>query len=161
DAEAVNAAFSAMALRESRAEIHAYLDATAPNIEGAALQAYDAAPNRTAAITAARNVVATQAPSALGAFPRLAPRYEIAPSPSQNIEALRPYLAGSRALPDGRALYGALNIPRDHGAPVIQFWSVNLSQDEPSSVAADAMRLVMRREALAQSGVSAAQADQL
>jgi ABC-2 type transport system permease protein len=161
DAGTVRTAFDDQARRESRAEIRAYLDAAAPAVADAAAQAYNAAPDRAAAIAAARDVVARQAPNALRAFPQVAQRYELADPPTQDIEALRPYLDGTQTLPDGRALYGALNIRRVDGAPVIEYWSTNLSHDEPSNIARRAMRLEMQREALAAQGLAPTEADRL
>jgi ABC-2 type transport system permease protein len=74
---------------------------------------------------------------------------------------VKPYLDGGKALPNGRALYGALNIRRVGGAPSIEYWSVNLSRLEPEVIAKDAMRLAMQREALAGHGLDPREADRL
>jgi ABC-2 type transport system permease protein len=75
---------------------------------------------------------------------------------------MRPYLDGSRTLADGRALFGLLHITRDAaGAPTIAYWSVNLSHEEPSSIAQRALRLVMQREAIAAHGLDPFEADRL
>jgi ABC-2 type transport system permease protein len=162
DAATVIAAFAEIARRDARGEIRAYLDAAVPALAPAVMEAFDAAPDRDAAIAAARAVVAERAPRALAAFPQLSQSYQVAPAPTDNMEALRPYLAGAQTLPDGRALYGALNLRRDAaGAPVIEYWSVNLSHDEPSMIARRAMRLEMQREALAAQGLSATEADRI
>lgn len=161
DAEVVAAAFDAAARRDARGEVRAYLDAAAPAIALDAIAAFDAAPNRTQAIEAARAVVSSRAPRALAAFPAPTQRYQIAPPPAPNVEAMRPYLGGAQTLVDGRALYGALNIRRVAGAPVIEYWSVNLSHDEPSNIARRALRLAMQREALAAQGLPASEADRL
>jgi ABC-2 type transport system permease protein len=161
DAATVTGAFEERARREARAELNAYIQATAPQLAPPAMSAYDAAPDRARGIVAARAVIASRAPRALGAFPNPAPRYQLAPPPAPDIHAVAPYLDGTLALPDGRRLYGALNIRRESGTPAIEYWSVNLSQDEPSSVAAEAMRLAMRREALMQRGVSPNEAERL
>ena len=161
DAATVADAFAAQARRETRAELRAYIDATAPAIAPDAFEAYDAAPNRAAAVAAVRAIVAERAPRALGAFPNPAARYQLVTPPARDIHAVAPYLDGSRLLPDGHRLYGALNIRRDPDAPVIEYWSVNLSQDEPSSIAAEAMRLSMRQEALTRHGISASEAERL
>ena len=161
DAALVANAFNAEARDSARREIGAYVDATAQEQRDAVLAAFDAAPDRSAAISAARRVIANRAPQALRAFPAPSPRYIIAPAPAASIEALRPYLDGQRALPDGRALYGALNIRRTHDAPAIEYWSTNLSHQEPSVVAREALRAAMRREVLALHGVDAAEAERL
>lgn len=161
DAASVTAAFSARALADARGEIEAYLEATAPAAAAAALAAFDAAPDRAAAIAAARAAVSASAPNAMSAFPQPSPRYFIAAAPAPDINGLRPYLDGARALPDGRSLFGALYVRRESGAPVIEYWSVNLQHDEPSEIARRAMRLEMQREALAAQGLDPAEADRL
>jgi len=162
DAAIVAAAFAETARSDARGEIRAYLEAAAPTIAPQALSAFDSAADRDAAIAAARAVVAARAPRAVSAFPQLAQRYVIVAPPAGEIGALRPYLAGAQALPDGAALYGALNIRRDEaGAPVIEYWSVNLSHNEPSLIARRAMRLEMQREALAAQGLAPTEADRI
>jgi ABC-2 type transport system permease protein len=162
DAAVVRTAFAANALRDARTEVRGYLAATAPSLEAPAIAAFDAAPDRAGAIAAARAVVAERAPQALGAFPAPSPRYQIAAPPAREIQALRPYLDGTQALPDGRILYGALNIRRDAaGAPVIEYWSTALNHDEPTNVAHRAMRLEMQREALAAQGLPPSEAERL
>lgn len=162
DAIAVRNAFDATARRDARGEVRGYLAATAPSLEAPALAAFDAAPDRAAAIAAARSVVAERAPQALGAFPQPSPRYQIAAPPARTIEGLRPYLDGTQTLPDGRPLYGALNLRRNEaGAPVIEYWSTALGHDEPTSIAHRAMRLEMQREALAAQGLPPSEAERL
>lgn len=162
DAGAIKSAFAANTLREARNEISAYLGATAPSLQAPAIAAFDAAPDRAAAITAARALVAERAPSALAAFPMPSPRYQIVDPPAQQIQALRPYLDGTQLLPDGRALYGALHIRRDaQGAPVIEYWSTALSHDEPTTLAHRALRLEMQREALTSQGLPPGEAERL
>ena len=100
DADAVRAAFAANALRDARGDIAAYLSATAPSAQAPAIAAFDAAPNRAAAIAAARQVVAERAPNALTAFPSALPRYQLVDPPASRIEDMRPYLDGTRMLPD-------------------------------------------------------------
>src|SRR5690606_10441610 len=148
DSAHVTAAFEADARRAARGDIRAYLDTTAPGVVVDALAAFDAAPDRGAAIAAARDVVVQRAPGALRAFPSPSPRYIIVGPPAPTIEAMRPYLAGTQTLPNGEALYGALNLRRDAAnTPVIEYWGVNLSHEEPSAIARRAMRLAMQREA--------------
>jgi len=161
DAATVTAAFRDLARRDARREIAAYLDAAAPAVAAEAKQAFDAATDRAAAIAAARAVVAERMPQALRAFPAPSPRYIIVDPPAGAVEALRPYLDGSQLLPDGGNLYGALNIRRSAGEPLIEYWSVNLSHDEPSNIARAAMRMAMQREALAAHGLDPAEADRL
>lgn len=159
DAAAVSAGFEDLARRSARAEINAYLAATAPSAATAALAAFDAEPDRQAAVAAARNVVEERAPRALAAFQQPSPRYVLAPAPAQGMEALRPYLDGVRPLPDGRVLFGAINIRREAGVPVIEYWSTNLSHSEPTAIAHRAMRLAMQREALVAQGLDPSEAE--
>lgn len=162
DANAIKAAFAANTLRDARNEIGAYLGATAPSLQTPAIAAFDAAPDRAAAIAAARAVVAERAPNALAAFPAPSPRYQIIEPPAPQIQALRAYLDGTQTLPDGRALYGALHIRRDaQGAPVIEYWSTALNHDEPTTLAHRALRLEMQREALTSQGLPAGEAERL
>lgn len=162
DADAITAAFERNALRDARNEIGAYIGATAPSLQAPALAAFDAAPDREAGIAASRALIAERAPNTLAAFPEPSPRYRIVEPPAAQIEALRPYLDGTQALPDGRALYGALHIRRDEqGAPVIEYWSTALNHDEPTNVAHRAIRLEMQREALAAQGLPASEAERL
>jgi ABC-2 type transport system permease protein len=161
DAATIRAAFGKLARSDARGEIQAYLGAAAPAIADAAGQAFDAAPDRAAAIAAARDVVAQRAPRALSAFPQLAPRYQIADAPTPTIAGMRPYLDGTQLLPDGRALFGAINIRRVDGAPVVEYWSTNLGHNEPLSISRRAMRLAMQREALASQGLNPTEADRL
>ena len=164
DAVLVTEFFRRDARRDARAEIRAYFAATAPSGEGEAMAAFDAAPNRAAAIAAARTVLARRAPQALRAFPDLAPRYLIAPPPAPTIEALEPMLSAQQAVDvDGarRKLYGALYIRRADNAPTIEYWSTSLSNLEPAEIAADALRLGMRRDALAARGLAPETADTL
>src|SRR5690606_29440404 len=107
----------------------------APSLESEAIAAFDAQSDRAAAVAASRDVVARSAPRALQAFPELSPRYLIVDPPAQDIEGLKPYLTRERLLPDGRSLYGALRIRREEGAPAIEYWSLNLSHNEPSAIA--------------------------
>ncbi len=161
DATIVQDAFAAQSLRDARTEVRAYLEAAEPAIARDAITAFDAAPSREAAIAAARQVVAERAPRALAAFPQPSPRYIIVHPPVPDIQALRPYLDGRQTLPDGRTIYGALNIRRVEGAPVIEYWSVNLSHEEPSNIARRVMRLEMQREALAAQGLAPQEADRI
>lgn len=161
DADTVRSAFTYASRRDARGEIQAYLDAAAPAISPAALESFDVAPDRAAAIEAARSVVARQAPNALRAFPQPTERYQLVAPPGDNVDELRLYLDGTLALPDGRMLYGALNIRRVAGDPIIEYWSTNLSHDEPSNIARAAMRIAMQREALAVHGIEPAEADRV
>src|SRR5262245_26112797 len=113
DAEIVAAAFAERARSDARDEIAAYLGATAPAVAHDALAAFDAAPDRTHAVAAARTLVAQRAPSVLRAMPEPSPRYQLIEPPAPDIESLRPYLDGAHPLPDGRVLFGALNLRRD------------------------------------------------
>ncbi|MGE0596560.1 MAG: ABC transporter permease [Hyphomonadaceae bacterium] len=165
DAALVEGAFADLARQEARDDIRAYLAATAPGAADAAIAAFDAAPTRSSAITAARASVSRDAPGALRAFPQPSPRYIIAaPPPASDIEGLRSYLVEGRSFETAgarRTLYGALHIKREEGAPAIEYWSVNLSHEEPSNITRRAMRLAMRREALAARGLDPMEADQL
>ncbi len=161
DADTVRSAFTYTSRRDARGDIRAYLEAAAPAISPAAIEAYDAAPDRAAAIEAARAIVARQAPNALRAFPQPTERYQLVAPPEDNVSELRLYLDGTLALPDGRMLYGALNIRRVAGDPIIEYWSTNLSHDEPSNIARAAMRIAMQREALEAQGLPATEADRL
>jgi ABC-2 type transport system permease protein len=162
DADLVRAAFTTGARENAREEIEGYVRAAAPFVAQTALAAFDAEPDRARAIEAARAVIAANAPNAAAAFPSPSPRYLIAVAPAQNIDGVRPFLDGSRTLADGRTLYGAINIRRDSaGAPIIEYWSINLQHDEPTNVARRALRLEMQREALTRQGVAAEEADRL
>lgn len=161
DAMTVAAAFHTMARRDARREISAYLDAAAPAVASEAKEAFDSAADRDAAVAAARAVVAHRMPQALRAFPAPSPRYIIAQMQASTIADLRPYLDGTRALPGGELLYGAINIRRGEEGPLIEYWSVNLSHDEPSNIARSAMRLAMQREAFAAHGLDPSEADRL
>jgi ABC-2 type transport system permease protein len=161
DGAAVSEAFAQMALEDARREVAAYVAAAAPSHAETALAAFDGAPNREAAIQAARHIVSMQAPNALAAFPIPSPRYRIIDAPETDIQVLRPYLDGTRTLSDGGALYGALHLRRVENAPTIEYWSVNLSHDEPSNIARRALRLEMQREALAGQGLDPIEADRL
>lgn len=158
DAATVVQAFDSAARRAARGEIAAYVTTAAPAIAGDVLAAFDAASENAAAIAAARDVVRARAPRAAGAFPQLSPRYRIVdPPPAPSIEALRPYLSAGEG-----AIYGALNIRRDaSGAPLIEYWSINLSHSEPSDMARTALRLAMQREAMAAHGLDPGEADRL
>lgn len=165
DSDLVRTEFDKYTLSDARAEIQTYLGATAPAISAPALDAFDAAPDRLAAIAAARRVVEERAPRALAAFPQPSPRYLIAaPPPANDIEALKAYLVEGRAFDLAgapRTLYGVLRLRRDEAAPVIEYWSVNLGHEEPSNIARRAMRLAMRREAIAAHGLDPSEADHL
>lgn len=161
DADIVRSAFVYTSRRDARGDIRAYLEAAAPAISPAAIEAYDAAPDRASAIEAARTIVAQQAPNALRAFPQPTERYQLVTPPEDNVSELRLYLDGTLALPDGRMLYGALNVRRVAGAPIIEYWSTNLSHDEPSNIARAAMRIAMQREALEAQGLPGTEADRL
>lgn len=144
-----------------RSDVSGYLDSAAPTQKQAVLAAFDAAPTESAAAAAARDVIAARAPQAVRSFPIPAPRYVVVTPPAPNMEQVRPYLDGQRTLPDGRALYGAINIRRTAGAPAIEYWSTNLSHQEPMSIVRETMRTEMRREALALHGVDAVESDRL
>ena len=161
DAQVVTQAFADDARYRARREIGSYLDAAAPDQRAPALAAFDAAPNTNAAVVAARAVVAAHTPQALRAFPSPSPRYIVVPPPAATIDGVKPYLDGQRALPDGRSLYGALNVRRSQSAPAIEYWSTNLSHQEPSVIAREALRRAMRLDALALHGVGQAEADRL
>lgn len=161
DSGAVTRAFDTMAYDDARREVNAYVQAATPAIANEAMAAFDGAPNRAAAIQAARHIVSMRAPRALAAFPNPSPRYLLVEPPVTDIEAMRPYLDGRQGLADGRTLYGALNLRRVDGAPRIEYWSVNLSHDEPSNIARRALRLEMQREALTAQGVDPREAERL
>ncbi len=160
DGALVENSFAEQALNDARTEVATYVSAAAPALTPAVLAAFDASPDRAAAIAAARANVAASAPNALSAFPEPSPRYLIAAPPAPDIAGLKPYLDGTRALPGGGALYGALYIRRAK-APRIEYWSVNLQHDEPTEIARRVMRLEMQREALALQGLDPAEADRL
>jgi len=161
DAALAMQAFADDTRERARREVAGYLDAAAPSHKQAALAAYDAAVDAPAAVSAARALVATQAPQALRGFPSPSPRYLVVPPPAPNMEGVRPYLDGQRALPDSRALYGALNIRRTPQGPAIEYWSTNLSHQEPLAIMRETMRTAMRREALAQHGLDRTESDRL
>ncbi len=161
DAQIVARAFADDTRYRARREIGSYLDAAAPEQKAAALAAFDAVAPTSAAIAAARASVARRAPQALRAFPAPSPRYIVVAAPSETVDGVKPYLDGQRAMPDGGSLYGALNIQRTDGAPAIEYWSTNLSHQEPSVIARDALGRAMRLEALARHGVDQAEADRL
>jgi ABC-2 type transport system permease protein len=164
DAALVREAFAEQARADARTEIAAYVSAAAPENARVVLDAFDAEPGDAAAIAAARRALGAQAPQALRAFPNLSPRYLIAAPPEQDVETLRPYLTGARKIVIGGAqhpLYGLLRVRRDAEGPLIEYWSVNLSHDEPSNIARRALRLAMRRDALAAQGLDPLAADRL
>ena len=164
DADMVRQSFETLARDKARDEISTYLSATAPALSADALAAFDAASTRDAAIQSARGVVAMQAPQALNAFPSPSPRYLIAPPQDRDMAALRTELASARPITiDGASqpLYGVLNIRREAELPIIEYWSINLGHEEPSNIARRAMRLAMRREALAEQGLDPSEADKL
>jgi len=162
DAELVSEAFTRQARANARAEIEAYLAAAAPAAAPDALAAFDAAADSQAGVSAARAIVAARTPGALRAFPTPSPRYIIVDPPAPTIEGLRPYLDGTRLQADGRPLYGALQLRRDESdVPVIEYWGVNLSHEEPSAIARRALRLAMQREAVAARGLDPMEADRL
>ena len=161
DAALVTQAFESDARDRARAELAAYLNTAATEIQAPAIAIFDAAPNRDAAIAQTRAYVAAHAPQVLRALPQPSPRYIVAAAPAPNIEGVKPFLAGAKALPSGGALYGAIYIRRIDGAPSIEYWSVNLSRLEPEVIAKEAMRLAMQREALASHGLDPGEADRL
>jgi ABC-2 type transport system permease protein len=161
DGELVRGVFNARAREDAREEVATYVGAAAPAILNDALAAFDAAPDRREAITAAREIVQTRAPGAMQAFPAPSPRYLLVDPPTTDIEALKPYLRGERALEDGASLYGAVRIRREAETPVIEYWSTNLSHEEPSQIARRAMRLAMQREALGGHGLDPMEADRI
>lgn len=161
DAELVRGVFNARAREDARDEIAAYVGAAAPALLSDTLAAFDAADNHPAAIAAARAIVHARAPRAARAFPEPSPRYLLIDPPAPDIEGLKPYLGGARALENGAALYGAVRIRREADGPVIEYWSTNLGHEEPSRIAQRAMRLAMRREALAAQGLDPLEADRL
>lgn len=162
DRLAVEEAFLGRARIEARTEIAAYLGATAPAIVDEALAAFDAESDRRSAIAAARLVVSDRASGAMRAFPRPVPRYIAVEAPSRNIADLRPYLAEGRTLRvegESQPVFGALLITREGNRPDLAYWSANLSHDEPSTIARQALSRVMRQEALAARGLSAEETD--
>jgi ABC-2 type transport system permease protein len=161
DAALVRAAFEERARERAREEVVAYVAATSPSLAGEAIRLFDAAADRGAGVAAVRELVRSRAPNALAAFPTPRPRYLILDPPTTDIEALKRYLIGERVLPNGAALYGAMRIRREENTPVIEYWSKNLSHEEPSQIARLAMRLAMRREALAAQGLDPLEADRL
>lgn len=164
DAALVQEFFNDQARRDAKAEVRTYLSAAAPGVQTEALAAFDAAPDRAAAIAAVRGLLRQKAPGALGAFPNLEPRYLIAPAPADTIDALKPYLNGEQTVVvEGvqRRLYGAINVRRTAEGPAIDYWSTALSHKGPADVAERAMRLAMRRDALVGQGLQAQAADDL
>ncbi|GAN00555.1 hypothetical protein U91I_04221 [alpha proteobacterium U9-1i] len=161
DASLVRGAFEKRARDDARDEISNYVGAAAPPLLNDTLAAFDAQAERANAIAAARAVVAARAPRALQAFPQGSPRYILVDPPAPEIEALRPYLVRAQKLPGGADLYGVVNVRREAELPVIEYWSTNLSHEEPSQIARTAMRLAMRREALAAQGLDPLEADRL
>ncbi|WP_395644986.1 ABC transporter permease [Terricaulis sp.] len=161
DAQIVTERFQQYARAAARLEIETYLSAAAPGVSEAALAAFDSAATRQAAIAAARETVRRDAPRAFANFPQPTPRYLVTPAPAETIDGLKPYLTGAASLPGGEGLFGVLRIRREANAPVVEYWSVNLGQNEPSNIAREAMRIAMQREALAARGIDAAEADRI
>jgi ABC-2 type transport system permease protein len=164
DARAVGDAFARNARGDARNEIAAYVGAAAPGAAERALAAFDAAPDREAAIGAARAALARVTPDAARAFPNPTPRYIVAAPPAPDIEAVKPYVSGARKLVvagAARGVFGALDIRREAGAPLVDYWSVNLTNDEPAGIASRALAALMKRETLAARGLDPALADEL
>lgn len=161
DAQAVTERFQAYARAYAKREIEAYLSAAAPNASAAALAAFDNAGTRQAAVAAAREVVRRDAPRAFANFPQPTPRYVVSPAPADTIDGLKPYLTGAATLPSGEGLYGVLRIRREADVPVVEYWSVNLGQNEPSEYAREAMQIAMQREALAARGIGREEAERI
>ena len=158
DAALLQQAFREDARADARAEVAAFVSTAAPGAAQAALEAFDAAPDRVAAIAASRDIIRQRAPRVAPAFPTGQPRYRVIAAPANDIEGLKPYLTGAQS-PN---LFGALYVRVDEeGTRRIEYWSANLTQVEPMSVARNVLRQQLRREALAARGVPAEEADAL
>jgi ABC-2 type transport system permease protein len=123
--------------------------------ERRALDAYNAAPDAQAGLVAAAEELGLPGASAFQ-LPQF--RYQrIDPPPASDPEALRPFLLGQApvATPEGpRDLHAAVFLRRGESAAVdIDYWSANLTDRTLLNVAENAMRELMRREALEAAGV--------
>lgn len=162
DAAIVAQVFADKAREDARGDIGAYVEATAPALTARVLAAFDAAHNRAEGVRAARAIVATAAPQALRAFPAASPRYIVTPPPAADLDGVKPYLDRRRLLSNGGSLYGLIYLRRDaNGLPAIEYWSTNLSHQEPSVIARQAMRVVMQREALVGHGLDSGEAQRI
>jgi ABC-2 type transport system permease protein len=123
--------------------------------ERRALEAYSSAPDGPSGLVAAAEELGLPGASAFQ-LPQF--RYQrIDPPPATHAEALRPYLLGQASVdtPDGpRGLHAAVFLRRgENGAVDIDYWSANLTDRVLLNVVEDAMRELMRREALDAAGV--------
>jgi ABC-2 type transport system permease protein len=124
--------------------------------ERRAIEAYHSAPDGQAGLVAAAQELGL--PSA-GAFQLPVFRYQrIDPPPATDAEELRPYLLGQAMIETDegpRGLHAAVFLRRAaSGAVDVDYWSANLTDRTLLNVVEDAMRELMRREALEAAGVS-------
>lgn len=116
--------------------------------------------------TAARARLAELAPRAAAGFESPVPPIRIVPAPPEVARAqtadaanaaLRPYVAGDRALPGGGELTAAAVLrPAADGVPAMDFWAVNIADDSAQDRIADALETVVREERLRALGVDPA-----
>ena len=157
DAAAATRALEESERNDARTAILAYVAATAPRTQDAAMAAFDAAPTRREAVAAARAVVARQAPGAVGAFPAPTPRYLLIDPPARTPEALSPYLNGERMVTaegQARPLFGAVFITREGEGAKVNYWSANLADVSAANRVVRGVGEAMRAEALAARGLS-------
>lgn len=86
-------------------------------------------------------------------------QYVRIPAPAETEEGLRPYLTGEAALPGqrpGAPLYAAIFVRRGAAGYEIDYWSANLTNPALRSAAVEAVRRVMRNDALEAAGVDPA-----
>jgi len=157
DLDAARAGFAEHERGRIRAALRASALGAPDNVLKTALEAFDDADDADAAIAAATQVL-QEAGAAGSSFSKPAPAYLFVDPPARTPAELTPWLNKQRQVDiDGKEmpLFGALFITRTaEGAAEINYWSENLTDNEPMNLARDGIQEQLRQDALVARGLS-------
>ena len=157
---ALRDAFDAEARASARGEVWSYAQRAAPKAGAGALTAFDAERDPGEAIAAARAALDKVSPGAGARFKATPPRYEVVLAPAPDIEALKPYLTGQRAIGQGM-LAGAFVLHGTGTDVKFDYWSTNLTDTAPVMRAREVLADRMRGAALRARGLDAGEAERI
>lgn len=135
---------------------------TAPEgVSDAALEAFDAQPDTSSAVAAAKAELEKAGVAVAFSIP--AAEYILIDPPAPDPKALEPLLTGDRTLDIAgkqRPLFAALFVSRSGPQTVaLDYWSDNVTSDEPKDIAEDGLKLRLKNAALSEEGLDRARLD--
>lgn len=161
DLEAVRSAFAENERDRTRRALRT-ASLTAPEgVSDAALDAFDAQPDTASAVVAAKAKLDEAGVAAAFSVPAAA--YILIDPPAPDPKALEPFLKGDRTLDVAgkeRPLFAALFVSRSGPQAVkLDYWSDNVTSDEPKDIAEDGLKLNLKNAALSEQGIDRSRLD--